>query len=52
MSETVLLTRDGPVLTVAINRPERRNAVDSATAAALYNAFQDLTPTHLCRSRC
>ena len=28
-----------PVLIVSINRPERRNAVDRETAAALYEAF-------------
>ena len=31
--------RDGPVLTVTIDRPERRNAVDGATAEALRAAF-------------
>jgi len=33
--------RDGPVTTVLLNRPERRNAVDGATAAALAQAFRD-----------
>lgn len=32
---------DGPVLTVTIDRPERRNAVDRATADLLLGAFQD-----------
>ena len=32
--------RDGPVTIVAIDRPERRNAVDGATAQALYDAFR------------
>jgi enoyl-CoA hydratase len=36
---TVELIQDGPVWTVAINRPERRNAVDPATAIALRAAF-------------
>jgi enoyl-CoA hydratase len=36
---TVLIGRDGPVLIVTINRPERRNAVDGATAQALFDAF-------------
>ena len=36
---TVELTKDGPIWTVAINRPERRNAVDPATAIALRAAF-------------
>ena len=39
MPETVLVDDDGPVRLVTINRPERRNAVDSATAAALLDAF-------------
>src|SRR5947208_12909441 len=32
--------RDGPVLVVTIDRPERRNAVDAATASALADAFR------------
>ncbi|WP_322515353.1 crotonase/enoyl-CoA hydratase family protein [Rhodopseudomonas palustris] len=36
---TVLIERDGPVTIVTINRPERRNAVDGATARKLYDAF-------------
>lgn len=36
---SVLISRDGPVLIVTINRPERRNAVDAASAAALFDAF-------------
>ena len=32
--------RDGPVTTVAASRPERRNAVDGPTAAALADAFR------------
>jgi enoyl-CoA hydratase len=31
--------QDGPVWTVLLSRPERRNAVDGATAAALVDAF-------------
>ncbi|MEA3018286.1 MAG: enoyl-CoA hydratase [Sphingomonadales bacterium] len=31
--------REGPVLTVTIDRPEQRNAVDAATAEALRRAF-------------
>lgn len=31
--------RDGPVLIVTIDRPERRNAVDLPTAKALFDAF-------------
>jgi enoyl-CoA hydratase len=40
-SNSVLLARDGKVFTVTINRPEVRNAVDSATARALADAFQN-----------
>ena len=37
--KTVDISRDGPVIVVTIVRPERRNAVDSATASALLAAF-------------
>jgi len=37
---TVLVDRDGPVTTIGINRPERRNAVDRPTADALAEAFR------------
>ena len=42
MSEhsSVLTAREGKVLIVTINRPEVRNAVDSSTARALAEAFQ------------
>jgi enoyl-CoA hydratase len=40
-SDSVLTARDGKVLTVTINRPQVRNAVDSATARALANSFQN-----------
>ena len=36
----VRVERDGPVWTVLLDRPERRNAVDGATAAALAEAFR------------
>jgi enoyl-CoA hydratase len=36
---SVLTERDGPVLIITIDRPERRNAVDLATAEALFDAF-------------
>jgi enoyl-CoA hydratase len=36
----VLVTTDGPVTIVTINRPARRNAVDGPTAAALIDAFR------------
>ena len=38
---TVRTDRDGPVLVVTIDRPERRNAVDRPTADALVAAFTD-----------
>jgi enoyl-CoA hydratase len=37
---TIDVTTDGPITVVTINRPERRNAVDGATAAALLTAFE------------
>ena len=37
---TVHTDQDGPVLTVTIDRPEVRNAVDRPTAAALADAFR------------
>jgi enoyl-CoA hydratase len=39
-SEPVRIERDGPVFTVLLSRPDRRNAVDGATAAALADAFR------------
>lgn len=39
--EAVLTRREGKVLVVTINRPQARNAVDSATALALGKAFQE-----------
>jgi enoyl-CoA hydratase len=36
----VRVEREGPVSTVLLSRPERRNAVDGATAAALAEAFR------------
>lgn len=40
MSQAVRTERDGPVTTVLLSRPERRNAVDGPTAAALADAFR------------
>ncbi|MFC5750998.1 crotonase/enoyl-CoA hydratase family protein [Actinomadura rugatobispora] len=37
---TVVIGQDGPVTLVGIDRPERRNAVDRATAEALAEAFR------------
>jgi enoyl-CoA hydratase len=40
VSDAVRIERDGPVTTVLVSRPDRRNAVDGATAAALAAAFR------------
>jgi enoyl-CoA hydratase len=37
----VTVERDGPVSTILLSRPERRNAVDGPTAAALAGAFRE-----------
>jgi enoyl-CoA hydratase len=39
-SDAVTVERDGPVTTVLLSRPERRNAVDGPIAAALADAFR------------
>jgi enoyl-CoA hydratase len=39
INEAVTIERDGPVTTVILHRPQRRNAVDGPTAAALADAF-------------
>ena len=36
----VLVEHNGPVTTVVINRPERRNAINEETAAELLEAFE------------
>ena len=41
MSKAVRIERAGPVATVLLSRPERRNAVDGETAAALVDAFRE-----------
>jgi enoyl-CoA hydratase len=38
-AKTLLVERDNKVLTITINRPQARNAVDSATAQGLAEAF-------------
>jgi len=39
---SIISERDGPVAIITINRPQARNAVDPATAEALYDAFCDV----------
>ncbi|MBV9604716.1 MAG: crotonase/enoyl-CoA hydratase family protein, partial [Solirubrobacterales bacterium] len=41
VSDAVRVERDGPVFTVLLSRPQRRNAVDRATACALSEAFRE-----------
>jgi enoyl-CoA hydratase len=41
LTEAVTIERDGPVFTVLLSRPDRRNAVDGATAALLADAFRE-----------
>jgi enoyl-CoA hydratase len=41
VTNKVLVEDEGPVRIVTINRPDRRNAVDRETAAALAEAFRD-----------
>ncbi|AZQ68285.1 enoyl-CoA hydratase/isomerase family protein [Silicimonas algicola] len=38
----LIVTRDGPVASVILNRPDKRNAVDLSTCHALRSAFQEL----------
>lgn len=42
MSDTVLVTRDGPVAEVILNRPEKHNAVDLSVFEGLARAGEDL----------
>ncbi len=39
--DAVRIERNGPVFTVLLSRPDRRNAVDGATAQALADAFRE-----------
>ncbi len=38
----VIVERDGPTLTVSLNRPEKRNAVNSEVMCLLYDAWREL----------
>lgn len=42
MEEWVTINRQGPVAAVCLNRPERRNALDSALVAALAEKLRDV----------
>lgn len=42
MSDTVKVTTDGDVATITIARPEKRNALDAATAEAIAAAVEDV----------
>ncbi len=39
MADTVLIERDGPIVTVVLNRPEKLNAIDKVTWIALGDAI-------------
>lgn len=38
---SISVEKNGPIATVILNRPERRNAVDRATAQTLADAFRE-----------
>lgn len=40
--ETILLQKDGPVATIAFNRPQRKNAVNPKTVEELLKALRDV----------
>ena len=37
---SVQISKEGPVTVISLQRPHRRNAVDSLTAKLLFDAFQ------------
>ena len=41
MTDKILLSRDGPVVTIVINRPEVKNALDNEAAHALARALKE-----------
>jgi enoyl-CoA hydratase len=47
---TVRLTRDGPIVTVTIDRESKLNALDNATIDAIMNAFDELEADDLVRA--
>ena len=42
IADTVLIERDGPIVTVVLNRPEKLNAIDKVTWIALGDAIEVL----------
>ena len=46
LESAVRIERSGPVTTVVLSRPERRNAVDGPTASALADAFRTFDADH------
>ncbi len=52
MTETVRVERDGAIVTVILDRPEVRNAVDRPTAEALCEAFRTFDADDSAPSRC
>jgi enoyl-CoA hydratase len=49
MGDLVLTTREGPVATVTINRPQALNALNQGVLEGLANAFADLAADEQCR---
>lgn len=45
MSERILIERDGPVATVTLNKPEKRNALTTGTWERLSEVMRELSAT-------
>ena len=43
MTDSILLTRDGAIATVTLNRPEKRNALDAASWTRIGDVFEELS---------
>jgi methylglutaconyl-CoA hydratase len=46
MYSTLLLDINGPLATITLNRPEKRNAISTAMMAELQTAFDEIEKTH------